>query len=57
MLKDRDHDYENERPSTPQIHVELKEQEPLVQEFVDNSYWKVDLFKTDNVDALLEDYE
>lgn len=33
LLKDRDNDYD--RPSTPQIHVELKVQEPLVQEFVD----------------------
>lgn len=57
LLMERDREYESDKPSSLQIHVELKVQEPLVQEFVDTSYWKVDLFDPNNVDALLEDYE
>lgn len=35
--------------------VELQEQEPLVEAFVDNTYWKVQ--GNLNVDDLLTDYE
>ena len=39
--------------------VELKEPEPLTEEFIDNNYWKVTDTKPDefDVDALLAELE
>lgn len=36
---------------------EFKEPEPLVKEYTDNNYWKLDMLDTKELDDLLADYE
>lgn len=37
MMRDRDSDYSHSKPATVMVP-----EEPLVSEFVDNTYWKVE---------------
>ncbi len=56
FLKDRDQEYQ--RPSTPAlVQSRVKEQEPLAKEYVDNNYWKVELYEEKSIEELMAEME
>lgn len=43
-------------PMKPE-EVEFKEQEPLAEEYIDTTYWKLDMYKEGSIDDLLQQME
>lgn len=55
FLKDRDSQYaETEQPPKPSA---LVEQEPLAKEYIDNNFWKVELYEQKSIEELMAEME
>jgi hypothetical protein len=40
-----------------QVKANIKEEEPLVKDFVDQTFWKVDIYQDKSVDDLMAEME
>lgn len=53
-MKERDSEYEKENSNgAAGVVTVVRQEEPLVKDFVDSNYWKVDLFPAQSLDDLL----
>jgi hypothetical protein len=58
IMKERDQEYESSSASNVKpTSVEIKGEEPLVKEFADNNYWKVNILEEKSLEELMAEME